>query len=99
MRAGYVENQGSDEVQQSLLGSVAETPDRLHFGVHRRSSFAGMVFRSMNCATALAGTRTARPQFTRGSFLFASHARIVETFTFKAFAVSSTVSRFFMLPL
>jgi hypothetical protein len=45
--------------------------------IHRRSSFAGIVFRSMNCAIASAGIRTARPQLTRGSFLRSSQARIV----------------------
>jgi hypothetical protein len=47
------------------------------FGVHRRSSRAGIVLRSINSATASAGIRTARPQFTRGSFLRSSQARIV----------------------
>jgi hypothetical protein len=39
---------------------------------------------------------TARPQFTRGSFLRSSHALTVETFSFNASAVSGTVNRFFM---
>jgi len=50
----------------------------------------------MNCAIASAGIRTALPQFTRGSFLRSNQARTVDTFRFKASAVSATVSRFFI---
>ena len=50
----------------------------------------------MNCAIASAGTRTARPQLTRGSRRLAIHDRTVDTFRFKASAVSATVSRFFI---
>ena len=64
-----------------------------------RGSFAGTVLRSMNCAIASAGIRTARPQFTRGSFPLVSQLLTVEILTFNASAVSATVSKFFICPL
>ena len=57
-----------------------------------------MVLRSINSAIASAGIRTARPQFTRGSFRSTSHALTVEILTFNASAASATVSKFFMYP-
>jgi hypothetical protein len=73
-------------------------PRQHRFNVHPRSALAGIVLRAMNCAIASAGMRTARPQFTRGSFRLASHALTVEIFRFNASAVSATVSKFFIGP-
>src|ERR1700686_44141 len=74
-----------------LLGKA-----RSHFSlgapIHRRGSRAGIVLRSINSATASAGMRTARPQFTRGSLRRASQARIVATFKPNASAACLTVS-------
>jgi hypothetical protein len=46
----------------------------------------------MKSEMASAGTRTLRPQFTRGSFRLTSQARIVVSFTARRFAASGTVS-------
>lgn len=51
----------------------------------------------MNCAIASSGMRTARPQFTRGSFRRNNHARIVAGFNAKASLASFTESNFVML--
>ncbi len=61
---------------------------------HRRSSLAGTVLRSMNCAIASAGMRTALPQLTRGSFRLASHARIVAGLTASISLASMMESNF-----
>jgi hypothetical protein len=52
----------------------------------------GIVFSVINFSIASAGMRTARLQLTRGSFLRASHARIVAGFTAKTSLASITVS-------
>jgi hypothetical protein len=75
--AGNVENEQRNEIKQTSL-CFARLP--IHWWglqVHRRSSLAGTVLRSINCVIASAGMRTARPQFTRGSFLRDSQALIV----------------------
>jgi hypothetical protein len=50
----------------------------------------------MNRVIASRGIRTARPQFTRGSFLRSSYALTVAGFTARASAASYTVSNFVM---
>src|SRR5207302_647592 len=80
------------------LAPHAGQPVKNGFEVHRRSSLAWIVLRSMNCAMASAGMRTARPQFTRGSLRLASHALTVQILTFNASAASATVSRFLISP-
>jgi len=94
MRVCNIEDEGTNKIKQAEF-CFANVPVALRrLRIHRRSSLAGMVFRSINWNTASAGMRTARPQFTRGSFRRSSQARIVAGFTAKTSLASLTLNNF-----